>query len=205
MLKPLLDAVMERRARQLLEQVAAWLPDKGSVLDLGSGTGHLSALLERELGLEVVTADVSDMHVVGPPPVLIVDGVFPFGEGSFSAALLLFMLAYPDEPARVLAEAARVTRGPIIVVQTLYSGRLGYAWHRCREFLWTIVAFRVSKLVGYVPPNAKFTMHTRRFYTAQALRRQVVAAGLRIRAQRDRPVLPGGALVVAGWILERDA
>jgi ubiquinone/menaquinone biosynthesis C-methylase UbiE len=204
-LKPLLDAVMVRRARQLLEQVAAWLPDKGSVLDLGSGTGHLSALLERELGLEVVTADVSDMHVVGPPPVLIVDGVIPFDEGSFSAALLIFMLAYPDEPARVLAEAARVTRGPIIVVQTLYSGRLGYAWHRCREFLWTIVAFRVSKLVGYVPPNAKFTMHTRRFYTAQALRRQVVAAGLRIRAQRDRPVLPGGALVVAGWILERDA
>jgi len=205
MLKPLLDAVMVRRARQLLEQVAAWLPDKGSVLDLGSGTGHLSALLRRELGLEVVTADVSDMHVVGPPPVLIVDGVIPFDEGSFSAALLIFMLAYPDEPARVLAEAARVTRGPIIVVQTLYSGRLGYAWHRCREFLWTIVAFRVSKLVGYVPPNAKFTMHTRRFYTAQALRRQVVAAGLRIRAQRDRPVLPGGALVVAGWILERDA
>jgi len=185
-LKPLLDAVMVRRARQLLEQVAAWLPDKGSVLDLGSGTGHLSALLERELGLEVVTADVSDMHVVGPPPVLIVDGVFPFGEGSFSAALLLFMLAYPDEPARVLAEAARVTRGPIIVVQTLYSGRLGYAWHRCREFLWTIVAFRVSKLVGYVPPNAKFTMHTRRFYTAQALRRQVVAAGLRIRESLQR-------------------
>ena len=205
MLKPLLDAVMERRARQLLEQVAAWLPDKGSVLDLGSGTGHLSALLARELGLEVVTADVSDMHVVGPPPVLIVDGVIPFDEGSFSAALLLFMLAYPDDPASVLAEAARVTRGPIVVVQTLYAGRLGYAWHRCREFLWTIVAFRVSKLVGYVPPNAKFTMHTRRFYTAQALRRQVVAAGLRIRAQRDRPVLPGGALVVAGWILERDA
>jgi hypothetical protein len=161
--------------------------------------------LEHELGLEVVAADVSDMCVVGPPPVLIVDGVIPFDEGSFSAALLIFMLAYPDEPARVLAEAARVTRGPIIVVQTLYSGRLGYAWHRCREFLWTIVAFRVSKLVGYVPPNAKFTMHTRRFYTAQALRRQVVAAGLRIRAQRDRPVLPGGALVVAGWILERDA
>ena len=204
MLKPLLDAVMERRARQLLEQVAAWLPDKGSVLDLGSGTGHLSALLARELGLEVVTADVSDMHVVGPPPVLIVDGVIPFDEGSFSAALLLFMLAYPDDPASVLAEAARVTRGPIIVVQTLYAGRLGYAWHRCREFLWTIAAFRVSKLVGYVPPNAKFTMHTRRFYTAQALRRHVLAAGLRIRAQRERPVLPGGALVVAGWILERD-
>ena len=51
MLKSTLDAVMERRARQLMEQVVAWLPSEGPVLDLGSGTGHLSARLERELGL----------------------------------------------------------------------------------------------------------------------------------------------------------
>src|SRR5918994_7137204 len=139
MLKSILDAVMKRRARRLMDQVGAWLPADGPVLDLGSGTGHLSARLERELGLDVVTADVSDMHVVGRPPVLIVDGVLPFDEGSFSAALLLFMLAYPDDPAAVLAEAARVTRGPIIIVQTLHGGRLGYAWLRVREFLWTIV------------------------------------------------------------------
>ena len=204
MLKSMFDAVMERRARRLMDQVGTWLPHGGSVLDLGSGTGHFSALLE-ELGLDVVTADVSDMHVVGPPPVLIADGVLPFDEGSFSAALLLFMLAYPNDPAAVLAEAARVTRGPIIVVQTLYSGRLGYAWHRGRELLWTIVAFHVSRLVGYVPPTAKFTMRTRRFYTARELRRAIVAAGLRIGSQRERPVLPGRSLVVAGWMLERDA
>ena len=204
MLKSVFDAVMDRRARQLIEQVGAWLPNAGPVLDLGSGTGHLSAMLERKLGLDVVTADVSDMHVVGPPPVLIADGVLPFEKETFSAALLFFMLAYPDDPAGVLAEAARVTRGPIIVVQTLYSGRLGYAWHRSRELLWTIVAFHVSKLVGYVPPTAKFTMHTRRFFTAQALRREVVAAGLRVRSQQERPVLPGRSLVVAGWILERN-
>jgi ubiquinone/menaquinone biosynthesis C-methylase UbiE len=187
-----------------MEQVTAWLPDEGCVLDVGSGTGHLSALLERELGLEVVTADVSDMHVVGPPPVLIADGALPFEKQTFSAALLFFMLAYPDDPAGVLTEAARVSRGPIIVVQSLHSTRFGYAWLRVREFLWTIVAFHVSKLVGYVPPNAKFTMRTRRFYTDQTLRRDVEAAGLRIRARRERPVLPGRSLVVAGWILERD-
>jgi SAM-dependent methyltransferase len=195
---------MERRARQLIAEVGAWLPNEGRVLDLGSGTGHASALVERDLGLEVVSADVSDMHVVGRPPVLIADGVLPFERETFSAALLLFMLAYPDNPADLLKEVARVTRGPIIVVQTLYSGRLGYAWHRGREFLWTVVAFHVSKLIGYVPPDAKFTMQTRRFYTAHALRRDVLAAGLQIRARRERPVLPGRALVVAGWILERN-
>lgn len=204
MLKSILDAVMERRARRLIELVGAWLPSEGPLLDLGSGTGHLAARLERELGLEVVAADVSDLHIVGRPPVLIADGVLPFEKGTFSAALLVFMLAYPSDPAGVLAEAARVTRGPIIVVQTLYSGRVGYAWHRMREFLWTIVAFHASKFLGYVPPEAEFTMQTRRFYTAPELRRELAAAGLRIRSRRERPALPGRALVVAGWVLERD-
>ncbi len=204
MLKSILDAVMKRRARQLMEQVGVWLPTEGPLIDLGSGTGHLSARLEQELGLEVVTADVSDMHVVGRPPVLIADGVLPFEEGTFSAALLVFMLAYPNDPAGVLAEVARVTRGPIILVQSLHSGRLGYAWLRVREFLWTTVAFHVSRFFGYVSREAEFTMHARRFYTAPELRREVGVAGLRIRSRRERPVLPGRALVVAGWILERD-
>ena len=150
----------------------------------------------------MVTADVSDIHVVGPPPVLIADGVLPFEEETFSAALLLFMLAYPNDPAGVLAEAARVTRGPIIVVQSLHSGRLGYAWLRVREFFWTIVAFHVSKIIGYVARDAKFTMNTRRFYTAEELQRDVSAAGLRIRSRWERARAtrrrPGGRRVDPG-------
>jgi SAM-dependent methyltransferase len=204
MLKSVFDAIMERRARRLMDHVGAWLPADGPVLDLGSGTGHFSARLERERGLEVVTADVSDIHIVGPPPVLIADGVLPFAENTFSAALLFFMLAYPNDPAGVLAEAARVTRGPVILVQSLHSDRLGHAWLRVREFFWTIVAFHVSKALGYVCPKAKFTMNTRRLYTARELQRDVTAAGLRVRSRRERPVLPGRSLVVAFWILERD-
>jgi SAM-dependent methyltransferase len=204
MLKTIFDAVMDRRSTRLMEHVGAWLPTDGPVLDVGSGTGHVSARLERELGLAVVPADVTDMHVVGRPPVLIADGVIPFEEGTFSAALLFFMLHYPNDPAGLMVEVARVTRGPIILVQSLHSGRLGYAWLRVREFFWTTVAFHVSKLIGYVPPQAQFTMSARRFYTAGELRRVVAAAGLRIGSQRERPVLPGRALVVAGWIVERD-
>jgi SAM-dependent methyltransferase len=204
MLKPLLDAIMERRARRLLELVGPWLPTEGPVLDLGSGTGHVAAGLEGKPGLAVVTADVSDIHVVGPPPALIVDGILPFEQQTFSATLLLFMLAYPRDPAALLAEVARVTQGPLILVQSLYSNRLGYAWLRCREFTWTFLAFHVSKLLGYVPPEAKFAMHTRRFYTEPQLRRDVTAAGLRIRSRREQPILPARSLYVAAWSLDRD-
>ena len=204
MLKSLFDGVMERRAGRLLDQVRAWLPEEGPLLDLGSGTGHFAARLERELGVVVVTTDVTDMHVTGRPPVIVADGVVPFASGTFQAVLLFFMLAYPKDPAAVLAEAARVSRGPVVMVQSLYSGRLGHMWHRGREFVWTIVAFHVSKLIGYVPRTARFTMSTRRFYTARELEREVAAAGLHVRSRRERPVLPGRALVVAAWLLERN-
>jgi SAM-dependent methyltransferase len=204
MLKALLDAVMERRARQLAADIDAWLPAEGPVLDLGSGTGHVAARLQRDRKLEMVTADVSDIHVVGPRPVLIGDGALPFESKQFSAALLIFMLAYPTDPAGLLAQAARVTRGPIILVQTLHANSLGYAWFRAREFFWTIVAFHVSKLVGYVARDATFSMNAKRFYTAEALERDVQTAGLRVRSNRQRAVLPGGALVVATMMLEHD-
>ena len=204
MVKSVFDAVMERRSRRLIEQVGAWLPTEGPLLDLGSGTGHLSARVEREFAIEVVGADVTDMHVVGRPPALISDGVLPFEKGTFSAALLIFMLHYPRDPGGLLGEVARVTRGPVILVQSLHSGHVGYVWLRIREFFWTIVAFHVSKFIGYVPAEARFTMNARRFYTARALERDVTAARLRIRLRRERPVLAGGALVVASWLLERD-
>jgi ubiquinone/menaquinone biosynthesis C-methylase UbiE len=204
MLKALVDALMERRSRRFIEQVSEWLPAKGPVLDLGSGTGHLAAWLERDAKLEVVTADVTDLHVVGPPPILIGDGVLPFEDNTFSAALLFFVLAYPKDAAAVMAEAARVTRGPVILMQTLHSGRVGYAWYRLREFFLTVVTFHLSRLVGYIPPEAKLTMRARRFYTAQELQREVAAAGLRIRSRRERPLLPGRTLLFAGWELERD-
>jgi len=205
MLSSILDAIMERRARHLIDQMGEWLPADGPVLDLGSGTGHVSALLQQTLKLHVVPADVSDIHIVGPPPVRIADGALPFDADTFTTSLLLFMLAYPDDPGRVLKEAARVTRGPIVLVQSLHSNRVGYAWLRVREFFWTVVAFHASKALGYVPRHARFAMTTRRFYTAHALEHDVTAAGLRIRSRRERPLLPMRSLVVAGWVLERHA
>ncbi len=37
MLKAILDAVMERRARQLMEQVGAWLPTEGRLPEVWMG------------------------------------------------------------------------------------------------------------------------------------------------------------------------
>lgn len=203
-MKSLFNTIMEQRSHQLMKQVGAWLPSGGPLLDLGSGTGHLAAFIEQNVGLEVVTADMTDMHIVGRSPVLIKDGQLPFNDESFSGALLCFMLAYPTNPSALLVEVARVTRGPIILVQSLYSNLLGYTWLRVREFLWSVVGFYTSKLIGYIPSGAKFTMSARRFFTPQTLQAELTAAGLRIRSRQEHSVLPNRSLVVAGWIVERD-
>lgn len=204
MLKAYFDGVMERRSDKLIAQIGEWLPATGPVLDLGSGTGHLSARLAREFNLDIVPADVVDIHVTGQTPVHIGDGPLPFAADTFTAALLIFMLHYPEDAGRVLAEAARATRGPIILVQSVYSGRVGYTWLRVREFVWTYIAFHVSKVIGYVPRTSRFSMNARRFYSAESLARVVTSAGLRVRSRHDRPVLPGGLLMVAGMMLEAD-
>ncbi len=201
MLKSLFESVMERRARQWSDRVAPWLPDSGPVLDLGSGTGHLSRRVEDDAGVRTVPADVVDIHVVGRPPVLVADDGLPFDERAFSAALMVFMLAYPKNPSGLMAEVARVTSGPIIVVQTLHSGGFGYVWLRVREFMWTLVAFYVSKVVGYLPWEAKFSMQTQRFYTQAALEEDVRTAGLRVVARQEYPILPRTGLRVAGYLL----
>jgi ubiquinone/menaquinone biosynthesis C-methylase UbiE len=204
-MRALMDAVMDYRSRKIIGQIGDWLPATGPLLDLGSGTGHLAAYIERERGVDVVTADVADLHKVGRRPVVITEGRLPFDDDSFAATLLLYMLAYPRDPAAVLTEAARVTRpgAPVIVVQTLSANAFGRAWHRGREFTWTFVAFHVARMIGYVAREARFTMSTRRFYSIAGFEREIERSGLRVRASRARAVLPGGALVVAAFCLER--
>jgi SAM-dependent methyltransferase len=205
-MRSLMDAVMDYRSRKIVAQVGDWLPATGPLLDLGSGTGHLAAYIERERGVDVITADVADLHKVGRRPIVISEGRLPFDDGAFAATLLAFMLAYPRDPAAVLAEAGRVTRlgAPVIVVQTLSANALGRAWHRGREFSWTFAAFHLGRMFGYVPRDAPFTMSTRRFYSVAGFEREIERSGLRVRARRTRAVLPGGALVVAAFCLERD-
>jgi SAM-dependent methyltransferase len=203
MLKPWFDAVMERRSTKIIAHIGDWLPDSSPVLDLGSGTGHLSARLERELGIEMVPADVSDIHVTGRKPVLIDEGPLPFTTNTYAGTLMIFMLHYPTDPVGLLMQAARVTRGPIILVQSVYSGRIGYWWLRLREFVWTYVAFHVSRSVGYVPPDATFAMRACRFYDEPLLARHLADAGLSVRERRNQPVLFRDKLVVAALMLVR--
>jgi hypothetical protein len=133
----------------------------------------------------VVQADVTDLSVVGAPP-LRFDEALPFADGAFAATLILFVLQYPGDPLGLLREARRVTAGPLLVVQSTYRGRLGRATLRANEFMWGPVAHLLARRVGLIGPSP-FTLAARRLFTRPALRDLFRLAALRVRAWQARP------------------
>jgi SAM-dependent methyltransferase len=109
-------AVFGRRVRVLAEQVAALLPPAARVLDVGCGDGAISAaVMEHRPDVTVTGIDVlvrGSTHV----PVSPFDGTtIPFDDGAFDAAMFVDVLHHTDDPRVLLAEAARVAPGAIVV------------------------------------------------------------------------------------------
>ncbi len=149
-MKRLADFIMRRRAKRLVRRLQPFLPDRGTVADIGSGTGHNAELLRSAMGLDTIEFDVEDMHWTGTPPKLIQNGVLPAGDSSADVSLLLFVLQYPTDPAALLAEARRITRGRIIVVQSTFDGPLAHAVLRLREFFYGRFGFRLARWAGLI-------------------------------------------------------
>lgn len=118
------------RENELGRKLAPHLERGMEVLDLGAGTGRISRWLAARAGIRPTLADVTEFdnrsaefrYVRLEDPVSL-----PFPDGSFDAVLLLFVLhhipAWSDQE-RVVAEAARVTRRRILLIEDTPSSRL---------------------------------------------------------------------------------
>lgn len=113
--------------------------------DLGCGTGEVSALLARHVR-EVVAVDASaDMleaarrRLAGVANVDLRQGdlaALPVEDARLDAAVLALVLHYAPDPARLLAEVARVTRcgGRVLVIdmqphdRVEYQQQMGHVW-----------------------------------------------------------------------------
>lgn len=116
----------------MLAQLAAlWRGPHDRVLDIGGGTGVMAEAIQALLPVrEVVTVDVVDRFF----PALSVetrvyDGrTLPFADGSFDAATINNVLHHVPAAARptLMAETARVVRGPIYIKDHVASARLDH-------------------------------------------------------------------------------
>jgi SAM-dependent methyltransferase len=167
---------------------AAGALEGARVLDVGCGTGRFTGALERA-GASVVGVDLDpDMLTVAAAnlagPRLVADGHrLPFATGAFDLTVALTLLEFVNDPARVVAELARVTRpgGRLLVAALNRASPWGLAHRR-----------RLRR-----PP-----WNSARLLTRGTLRRLGRAHGTaRLQAALDAPsAVPG--LPVVGPLLE---
>jgi len=173
----LADRVMVHRAGSLFARVRTHLPGSGTIADIGSGTGHNAAEIRRRTQLAVREFDVADLHWAGPGPMLLDGSRVPVDDGAFDGLLLLFVLHYPESPHELLTEARRVSKGPVIVVQSVYRGWWGRTVLGIREFFLGRLALRVAGYLRLVQP-VEGLLQPRRSFTRQELQRLFESAGL---------------------------
>jgi SAM-dependent methyltransferase len=117
--------VFNRRVHILAAHFAETIPQRGTVLDIGTGDGVLAvALMQLRPDLRIEGVDVlarPDAAI----PVTIYDGqTVPFPDQSFDYVLISDVLHHTENPAAVLAEAARVARLGIVLKDHLREGFL---------------------------------------------------------------------------------
>ena len=105
----------------------------GLALDLGAGDGSALGAIALGTGLRGVAVERSPSeHWLGPDgwDVVQADALrLPFADSAFGAALMVDLFEWLRHPGAALAEAGRVTAGPIVVVQTDWDG----LWFECEE------------------------------------------------------------------------
>lgn len=122
--------VREANARQALRCLTPDIREQDRVLDLGSGTGILGALVQSRIGCSVVGCDVVAMNVALRDFHLFDGEHVPFECGAFDITLLAYVLHHVPDPLSLLREAARVARRGVIVVEDTPRCGLERAWGR---------------------------------------------------------------------------
>ncbi|MBN1399434.1 MAG: class I SAM-dependent methyltransferase [Anaerolineae bacterium] len=173
------------RRRELLRRLCPLLPRRGLVLDLGSSAGHLARALSARLPGTCFLG--LDTHIQPDPliPMACARGqALPFPDRTFNRVMLIDVLHHDEHPERILREAARVSKGDILLKEHYWEHALD------RQLL------RVSDWLGNWPYGIRMPY---RFMSLNQLYALFEAAHLRVRSLeclRFAPIDPAKHLLV---------
>jgi ubiquinone/menaquinone biosynthesis C-methylase UbiE len=174
-----MNHVLDKRARKLFNRIEIHLPENGTALDIGCGTGHNAQVIRQNTALNVTESDVENIKTTPPPPVLFNGNSLPFKNDSFQCSLMLFVLHYSENPVTLLREAKRVTSGNLIIIQSTYSGIFAYYLLKARDWLQGIFAFYVARFAGLVS-NCPCPLYPKTFMKRDILKQIFQEAGWKI-------------------------
>jgi len=120
---------VDKSERKLLEWLLHRIPNARSILDVGCGTGHFTALFADQglfaIGLDRAPAMIAALRRLHPTlPALLGDAhELPFQEGAVDVTAFVATVEFLDQPEVALKEAIRVSRkGLILIVLNKWSG-----------------------------------------------------------------------------------
>src|SRR5580692_9038297 len=103
------------RLREQAEALSAYLDSRDSVLDIGCGTGHLSAYLQQLYEVDPTGVDVKDFRQAQIPFRKFDGTSIPFPDNAFDHAVLSEVLHHSHDPMALIKECRRVARRSVIV------------------------------------------------------------------------------------------
>jgi SAM-dependent methyltransferase len=108
--------VFQRRARVLAEMLAAQIPQRASVLDIGCGDGTIASLI-AQLRPDISIQGVEFMVRPGCKiECHSFDGLaLPFTNSSFDVCLFVDVLHHTEDPSVLMREAVRVSRSLVLI------------------------------------------------------------------------------------------
>jgi SAM-dependent methyltransferase len=116
---------VNRRLKMLSSHIQSLLPEKGTVLDIGCGSGGLSRIIQdnrpelRFHGVDVLKRQ--ECYI----PIELYDGkVIPFEAESFDYVMFIDVLHHTDDPFGLIKEGMRVSRNAIIIKDHLSDNRI---------------------------------------------------------------------------------
>jgi SAM-dependent methyltransferase len=129
-------AVFDRRIEVLTRTLADFIPANARVLDIGCGSGTLAKrimALRPDITIEGIDVLVRPGTEI---PVTEFDGdTIPWPDHHFDIALFVDVLHHTEAPARLLAEAKRVSRGGIVIKDHFREGVLADATLRFMDWV----------------------------------------------------------------------